>query len=169
MIFAAAVIVILIFGSAMNGWGLVVRRGFGLPVGTWPATMLLGLSAWVAVGGVLNFFRLAYPAPIYLLLTAGCALTLRALRIGFASFRWTSLKLQAKSVHLTNWIAAFTIIGFVLVIQAAPSTSGLAYRSRLQNLVTQSRMAVNDEHKAVRVVADDGQTVLLQIGADNAL
>ncbi len=121
MIFSAAVIVFLIFGSAMYGWGGVVRRGFGLPDGTWPMTILLGLSAWIAVGGLLNLMRLAYPPTIYLLLAAGSALTLRAFCVGFTSFRWTSLKLRAKSVHLTNWIAAFAIIGFALVTQSAPT------------------------------------------------
>ena len=66
----------LVISCALFGWGRLVRRFSGWPMGTWPVTATLGLAAWIFFGGILNLLHLAYPWALDLLVISGLGLAL---------------------------------------------------------------------------------------------
>ena len=80
---AIAISAMVVLGCALYGLGVAVRRWQGLPIGTWPMTVALGLAVWIAIGGALNLLRVAYPVAIYSMLAVGCvvmAMHVRAIK-----------------------------------------------------------------------------------------
>ena len=62
------------------GWGRAVRRLVGLPTGTWPVSIALGIAAAIFAGGILSLLHLAYPWALDTLLIIGAGFAIDALR-----------------------------------------------------------------------------------------
>lgn len=110
---------IAIMSGAFYGWGRLTRRLTGLPDGTWPLSVALGLAASVALGGVLNLCRMAYPAALAAIAMAGLALAAIAVRRD-GVLRWPGL--ESRSRYALAWgvmVAALT--GLMIATQLAPS------------------------------------------------
>ena len=71
---------VMVMGCALFGWGRVVRRVAGCPMGDWPVTLALGLGSLIFFGGILNLCHLAFPRALDLLLLTGLALAAKAWR-----------------------------------------------------------------------------------------
>jgi hypothetical protein len=124
MVVAGSIALMAFLGCGLYGWGGVARRAMGLPAGTWPMTVAIGLAAWIAIGGVLNLLHIAWPATICLLLAAGCGFMAWSLRAGPVQPRDVDPK-QRKGgldrVYAAVWLGlAAVIIGFAAVTQSAP-------------------------------------------------
>jgi hypothetical protein len=124
MLIAGAVALMLFLGCGLYGWGGLARRAMGLPAGTWPMTVAIGLAAWIAIGGVLNVLRIAYPVAICVLLAIGCIFAVRSLWSGRVQAQTIDLKTRkdgAAWFYPAVWLGlASVIIGFAAVTQAAP-------------------------------------------------
>jgi hypothetical protein len=70
---------IAVMTAVAYGWGRAARRLAGMPGGTWPVTSALGLGTLLFLGGLLNLFRLAYPAALAFLVVAGLGLAVAGL------------------------------------------------------------------------------------------
>ena len=64
--FCLSVLVLVAFLASLYGWGrLVFRPLYGDGVRGWPYFVVLGLTVWIFIGGILNVANLAYPVAIY--------------------------------------------------------------------------------------------------------
>jgi hypothetical protein len=119
---AAAVIAsgaagVALMACAFYGWGRLARRLAGLPKGTWPVSVALGLASVIFLGGVLNLCRLAYPAALAGIVLAGLALTAMTLwRDGAAT-----LKFERNWWSVLWAVGLAGLTGFAIVTQLAPS------------------------------------------------
>jgi hypothetical protein len=121
VVIAACALVIV--GSAMYGWGLVVRRLAALPAGTWPMTVALGLACWIVLGGVVNLARLAHPWMLYALLAVGTGMTIASLYTARASLRyviWPEAG-EERCYRVVWWGLTIVILGFTLSTQLSPT------------------------------------------------
>ena len=69
--FLMAAAALAIGWASLFGWGMLVRRLSRIPEGSAPVTVALGLSAILAVGGVLNLARIAFAPALWLVVGAG--------------------------------------------------------------------------------------------------
>lgn len=121
MHYGFAALLILLLGFAAHGWGALVRRIGGLPHGTWPMTISLGIAAWVAIGGVLNVSRIAYPPVLAVLLVAGIILSLQAIiRARQQAAGAPPLSDVNKAYRIVWLVLGFVILAGAFVLQAAP-------------------------------------------------
>ncbi len=113
----------VVLGSALFGWGLIVRRLLALPAGTWPMTAALGLACWIFLGGVLNLARLAHPWALYALLAIGIGAMIASLHAARANLRqavWP--KAREERIYRAVWGSlVVAILGFTLFTQLSPS------------------------------------------------
>jgi len=106
---------IAVMTGAFYGWGRLTRRFAGLPNGTWPFSVVLGLAVSIFFGGILNLCRLAYPAALAAVAVAGLALAAIAVRRDRAL--WWPI-----SYYALAWgavVAALT--GLMIATQLAPA------------------------------------------------
>jgi len=106
---------IAVMTGAFYGWGRLTRRFAGLPDGTWPFSVVLGLAVSIFFGGILNLCRLAYPAALAAVAVAGLALAAIAVRRDRAL--WWPI-----SYYALAWgavVAALT--GLMIATQLAPA------------------------------------------------
>ena len=105
---------------AFYGWGRLTRRITGLRCGTWPVSTALGLASVLFLGGVLNLFRMAYPAMLAAIVIAGLTLAVLA--------KWQDgagpprIKDQQVRRYAMLWsIGAVALTGFTVITQLEPS------------------------------------------------
>jgi hypothetical protein len=124
MIIAGSIALMAFLGCGLYGWGRVARQAMGLPAGTWPMTVAIGLAAWIAIGGVLNLLHVAWPAVICLVLAAGCGVMAWSLWTSWAQARTIDSKTSKDGsgwLYPAIWLSlAAVIIGFAVATQAAP-------------------------------------------------
>ncbi len=114
--FGAAGIAVLT--GAFYGWGRLTRRLAGLPAGTWPFSVALGLAVCIFFGGVLNLCRMAYPPALAAVAIAGLALAAIALRRD-GGLRWP--KLGSGSPYALGWgVVVAALTGLMIATQLAP-------------------------------------------------
>jgi hypothetical protein len=125
MIIVGAIALMVFLGCGLYGWGAVTRRATGLPPGTWPMTVAIGLAAWIAIGGLLNLLHIAFPPVICLLLVAGCGLMAWSWWTRYAQARAVDPKARKEGsgwLYPAVWLGlAAVIIGFAVVTQTTPS------------------------------------------------
>jgi hypothetical protein len=106
---------IAVMTAAFYGWGRLTRHLAGLPDGTWPVSVALGLAVSIFFGGVLNLCRLAYPAILAAIAVAGLALAAMAARRG-GVFRWPV------SYYALAWgVVVAALTGLMIATQLAPA------------------------------------------------
>src|SRR5262245_18389742 len=66
-----AAVILSITWASLFGWGMAVRRFSRDPEGLAPVTVALGLSAILAIGGVLNLDRIAFAPALWLVVGVG--------------------------------------------------------------------------------------------------
>ncbi len=121
-ILAAGTAGVVVACWALFGWGRLARRLSGLPPGTWPLTIALGLGAVIFLGGILNLSRLAYPPVLDAILVLG---------LSIAAYEWyadrgTLLRAawpvtRGEKLYLVCWSAIMLVLmGFTIATQLAP-------------------------------------------------
>jgi hypothetical protein len=114
-IWAAATWFLVVLPASFTGLGLIARRMLGLGPSAPELLPALGLSAFVAAGGILNLLRLAFPLPIWMLLLAGLVAFSRAL-----------LRLRNSPAHIDTGaralgLLALALAAFTVATQAMPA------------------------------------------------
>jgi hypothetical protein len=105
---------------SLYGWGRLTRRLAGLPNGTWPVSVVVGLACIIFLGGILNLCRLAFPATLGGIVLIGLVLTTILRREN----RSTSWRLWGRG---SQWQMALTgaailiLMGFTIAFSLAPS------------------------------------------------
>jgi hypothetical protein len=99
-----------VFAFVLYGWGSAVRRLLGAELRSWPATVASGMAAVVALGGLLNLARLAYPWALALVAIAGAALGIWAIASG-----------ERPRFSMVSLIPAVTVLCFVVLTQLPPA------------------------------------------------
>ena len=69
--FLMAAAALAIAWASLFGWGILVRRLSRIRTGSGPVTVAIGLSAILAVGGVLNLARISFAPALWLVVGAG--------------------------------------------------------------------------------------------------
>ena len=112
---------IAVVTGVFYGWGRLTRRLAGLPVGTWPLSVALGLAGCVSLGGILNLCRLAYPAALAAIVVAGLALAAIAVRRDGV---WPRLAPSSRTAWA--WVAVVAALtGLMIATQLAPALYNL--------------------------------------------
>jgi hypothetical protein len=123
--FIGGVIAVLVMTYAFYGWGRMARRLTLLPVGTWPVSTALGMASVIAIGGILNLARGAFPSALGALVVVGLTLAFHANWRDGNPFR--KLKLwRAHSYALLWGISALMLTGLAIATQLAPSHYNLS-------------------------------------------
>jgi hypothetical protein len=118
---AIALGVIFVLGVGMYGLGFAARRWLGMPAGTWPMTVLLGLAVWITIGGALNLVRLAFPVTIFLLLLTSCLIAIRGLHVAKSNWGRIWARVCEQQVYMMVYTGvAVTIICFTAATQLSP-------------------------------------------------
>ena len=106
---------VAVAGGALYGWGRLVRSLAGLPNGTWPLSIVLGLAFILFLGGILNLGRVGYPPSLAVLFLGGLALT------GWAVRRdgWPR---RRPGLGALPWgLVVMALTGLMIVTQLAPT------------------------------------------------
>jgi hypothetical protein len=98
------------FAFVLYGWGWAARRLVKAEIRSWPATAASGMAALVAIGGLLNLARLAYPWALACAAIAGVALGVAALLSG-----------QRPRIAPAPLILALFVMTFVVGTQLPPA------------------------------------------------
>jgi hypothetical protein len=129
LIFGSGAAGIVIAACAFFGWGRLVRRCAGLPQGTWPLSVALGLAVAIFFGSLLNLARLAYPWALDAILTAGLALAIyewhaAGLRPSLAAW-WPARK--SERLYTLAWYAiVLAVMGFAIQTELSPRLYNLS-------------------------------------------
>ena len=97
------------------GWGWAVRRALRMDRGPWPLAAVLGLSAVVFLGGILNLARLARPWALAIVAAAGVVFFFASLR--GIPFRWAFLRNGRRAAML---LFAVAVAGFAAHTELPP-------------------------------------------------
>jgi hypothetical protein len=116
-----AITVILVYCCALYGWGSLARRFMGVPEGSSPVTIALGLALLIAVGGVLNLARLATAAPLIALVIIGLVLFLLALRRSIRDRAAAKPDIRIISGRAALILIAACVLFFVIATQLPPA------------------------------------------------
>ena len=104
---------------SLYGWGRLTRHLAGLPNGTWPVSVAVGLSCIVFLGGLLNLCRLAFPAALGGIVLIGLVLAAHFWRQNRSIFnlwgRGTGWQLALQGT------AVLILMGFTIAFELAPT------------------------------------------------
>jgi hypothetical protein len=107
-----AVVVILTTVTSLYGWGKLIRRTGGSNQGSFSVTIVLGLSAVLALGGLLNLARIAYAPALWVIYAAGLFLSLA--QAGTLRSSVSKLRLIGPIAWLEFLLVLSLILGAVL-------------------------------------------------------
>lgn len=70
--FFVSIVIIVAFFASLYGWGRLILKRVDKSALSGPAyCVVIGLSSWISLGGLLNALGIAYPATLYALVLAG--------------------------------------------------------------------------------------------------